>query len=97
MELIVFPPLAHQAACKAGYLHGDISAGNILLYVNERGQCRGLLNDWELAKEFDIMDGSQDTCRQLGRTVSSSHSNDITHFMNTFRPGNLAIPFGARA
>ena len=63
---------AHEAACRAGYLHRDISAGNILLFVDADGELVGMLNDWELAKEFSMTDGPQTTCRQLDRTVSAS-------------------------
>ncbi|KAM5542916.1 hypothetical protein V8D89_003300 [Ganoderma adspersum] len=42
--------IAHKEACQAGYIHRDISAGNILLYPNGNGGFVGLLNDWELSR-----------------------------------------------
>lgn len=56
---------------KAGILHRDISAGNLLIYEfkDESGEIKrkGLLNDWELSKPIAIIDK-----RQPERTVSSS-------------------------
>ncbi|KAI0767020.1 hypothetical protein C8Q74DRAFT_1354864 [Fomes fomentarius] len=43
---------AHQAAYNVGIIHRDISAGNILLYKNEKGIWKGMLTDWELAKDI---------------------------------------------
>ncbi|KAI0767026.1 hypothetical protein C8Q74DRAFT_1203896, partial [Fomes fomentarius] len=43
---------AHQAAYNVGIIHRDISAGNILLYKNEKGLWKGMLTDWELAKDI---------------------------------------------
>ncbi|KAI0710954.1 hypothetical protein C8Q76DRAFT_624510, partial [Earliella scabrosa] len=43
---------AHRAAYRAGIIHRDISAGNILLYPDSQGTMCGLLNDWELAKNI---------------------------------------------
>ncbi|KAI1784497.1 hypothetical protein LXA43DRAFT_901490 [Ganoderma leucocontextum] len=45
--------IAHKEACQAGYIHRDISAGNILLYPTAAGAWTGLLNDWELSKAFE--------------------------------------------
>ena len=57
-------------------MHRDISAGNVLIYVQESvvdGQLVqervGLLTDWELAKRTD----APEIARQPDRTVSSGH------------------------
>ncbi|KAI9062372.1 hypothetical protein FKP32DRAFT_1629470 [Trametes sanguinea] len=52
---------AHGNAYTAGILHRDISAGNVLIYINEsindKGELikkrDGLLTDWELSKEVE--------------------------------------------
>ncbi|KAI1784352.1 hypothetical protein LXA43DRAFT_1186478 [Ganoderma leucocontextum] len=44
---------AHARAFKAGIIHRDISAGNMLLYRGDDGKLYGLLNDWELSKKVD--------------------------------------------
>ena len=59
---------AHRAACEAGYMHRDISAGNILIYpsviylkdakVMAVRWC-GVLSDWELAKDASLMVATQ--------------------------------------
>ncbi|KAI0365594.1 hypothetical protein BV20DRAFT_1124877 [Pilatotrama ljubarskyi] len=57
---------AHSQAYKAGVIHRDISAGNVLLYYDpKKRRWGGLLNDWELSKftESDRPEG-----RQLDRT-----------------------------
>lgn len=65
----IYSCLAHKQACElAGYLHRDISEGNILLYrrklVDESEdpsgvQWGGLLIDWEYARKFSQEDASQ--------------------------------------
>ncbi|KAH9942023.1 kinase-like domain-containing protein [Amylocystis lapponica] len=64
---------AHHDAYKAGILHRDISAGNILIITTIEGgeACQhGLLNDWELAKELPNPDTpeAQISARQPDRT-----------------------------
>ncbi|KAH9942013.1 hypothetical protein B0H21DRAFT_884721 [Amylocystis lapponica] len=64
---------AHQDAYKAGILHRDISAGNILIITTIEGgeACQhGLLNDWELAKELPNPNApeAQISARQPDRT-----------------------------
>ena len=62
---------AHQAAFKAGILHRDISASNIMIvdsaHSGEISQ-GGMLIDWDLSKV--IGPGTPDPMRQLTRTVS---------------------------
>ncbi|KAI0628970.1 hypothetical protein C8Q77DRAFT_325978 [Trametes polyzona] len=69
---------AHSMAYRAGVIHRDISAGNVLLYYNPREEMWfGLLNDWELSKQIKspIVGG-----RQLDRTGTwqfmSAHALD---------------------
>nr|VWP01527.1 Filamentous fungal-specific transmembrane protein [Ganoderma boninense] len=56
---------AHAQAYKAGIIHRDISAGNMLLYKHEDGHWYGLLNDWKLSKKIDF---SSSEGRQPDRT-----------------------------
>ncbi|KAH8929759.1 hypothetical protein BT69DRAFT_1275984, partial [Atractiella rhizophila] len=45
---------AHQQAVQyANLLHRDVSVGNVLLLRTEDGEARGMLIDWELAKDND--------------------------------------------
>ena len=70
-RLIVLLNAAHAAAYKAGIIHRDISAGNMLIYADDDGEWYGLLNDWELSKAFT--DGQTDEGnRQFDRTVRDS-------------------------
>ena len=68
---------AHQKAYALGYIHCDISDGNVLIYPvetwDEKTQQwtvtrRALLADWELSKWTEDRPGSP---RQPDRTVSS--------------------------
>ncbi|KAH9943836.1 hypothetical protein B0H21DRAFT_892590 [Amylocystis lapponica] len=63
---------SHCDAFEAGILHRDISAGNILIVKHiQDGKVhhRGLLNDWELAKELpNIPENDQVSARQPDRT-----------------------------
>jgi serine/threonine protein kinase len=64
LRLTVLCQLAHQLAYeKAGILHRDISAGNIYL----RDTREGLLIDWELSANIDVLNSSP---RRPRRTVS---------------------------
>ena len=60
---------AHQAACKAGILHGDLSPGNIMLVDSETNIKDGMLIDWDLSKVIDPQD-KPGAVRQFTRTVS---------------------------
>ncbi|KAI0927318.1 hypothetical protein AcV5_007876 [Taiwanofungus camphoratus] len=73
VKLICDSIKAHrQAVEKANILHRDISAGNILILQYERRDSdgttwisyKGLLNDWELSKPFNVEEGQ----RQPDRT-----------------------------
>ncbi|RPD57788.1 hypothetical protein L227DRAFT_655338 [Lentinus tigrinus ALCF2SS1-6] len=58
---------AHKAAYKAGIIHRDISAGNILLWYNAGVGWQGMLNDWELSKHVPADDAASGG-RQPDRT-----------------------------
>ncbi|OSD00231.1 hypothetical protein PYCCODRAFT_1393850 [Trametes coccinea BRFM310] len=66
---------AHASAYSKGILHRDISAGNVLIYVNEhvdkQGKLRkerlGFLTDWELSKGV-VEEPAEDAPRQPDRT-----------------------------
>ena len=58
---------ADAQAFKAGIIHRDISAGNMLLYKDDDDEWCGVINDWELSKKVDF--GSPEG-RQPDRTVS---------------------------
>ncbi|KAI0753068.1 hypothetical protein C8Q80DRAFT_1335140 [Daedaleopsis nitida] len=61
---------AHQAANNAGIIHRDISAGNILLYQDDNGDWRGILNDWEMSKRVPAVEAASGD-RQPDRTVGT--------------------------
>ena len=75
-----FDLTAHEAAFALGYVHGDISPGNILIHttIDDGEEVRkGLLADWELCKRLeDYSEGR----RQPDRTVSDSLSFNTTLF-----------------
>jgi len=54
-----FPSLAHQGAYKVGFLHRDLSPGNIVIYEG----C-GYLIDWDMVKPIRVV-----TPRRMTRTV----------------------------
>ncbi|KAI1784498.1 hypothetical protein LXA43DRAFT_1041974 [Ganoderma leucocontextum] len=68
---------AHEKACAAGYIHRDISAGNILLYKDENNKWVGLLNDWELSKKF-VNGATEGGGRQLDRTGTWQFMSALT-------------------
>ncbi|RXW25086.1 hypothetical protein EST38_g739 [Candolleomyces aberdarensis] len=69
--LIIEAILAHEYAYKKGFIHRDISAGNVLIVVDEKvndqgdlvSERHGFLTDWELAKRV-----SDTSPRQQERT-----------------------------
>ena len=73
---------AHLGAYKKGIIHRDISAGNVLIFVeefvDEHGKFKtvrnGMLTDWELSKHVDDDDGP----RQPDRTVSGTPLSSVT-------------------
>ncbi|KAI1781739.1 hypothetical protein LXA43DRAFT_907881 [Ganoderma leucocontextum] len=68
---------AHERACEVGYIHRDISAGNILLYKTENKEWVGLLNDWELSKKF-VNGATEGGGRQLDRTGTWQFMSALT-------------------
>ena len=61
---------AHEAAYKAGVLHRDISAGNIMIVdKGEPNITGGILIDWDLCKIVNPED-KRTSARQFRRTVS---------------------------
>ncbi|EJF57404.1 hypothetical protein DICSQDRAFT_174046, partial [Dichomitus squalens LYAD-421 SS1] len=69
---------AHAEAYKAGIIHRDISAGNILMYKGKKGQWLGLLNDWELSKKVDneSLEGRQPDRTGTWQYMSAHALND---------------------
>ena len=64
--VLTMSTIAHAQAYRAGIIHRDISAGNILLYKQDDGDWYGLLNDWELSKQTNA---TAPEGRQPDRTV----------------------------
>ena len=58
---------AHEAAHKAGVLHRDISAGNIMIVEGHPDISYGMLIDWDHSKMVEPVTGA----RQHARTVSN--------------------------
>ncbi|TFK62780.1 hypothetical protein BDN72DRAFT_375843 [Pluteus cervinus] len=56
--------IAHEDACKAGYIHRDVSWANIMAKVVD-GQLRGILLDWDMCQELDETKLSKDKCDQV--------------------------------
>ncbi|KAI1797453.1 hypothetical protein LXA43DRAFT_969406 [Ganoderma leucocontextum] len=71
---------AHARAFKAGIIHRDISAGNMLLYRGDDGKLYGLLNDWELSKKVDHgpPEGRQPDRTGTWQYMSANALNDPT-------------------
>ncbi|TBU38476.1 hypothetical protein BD309DRAFT_874282 [Dichomitus squalens] len=69
---------AHAKAYKAGIIHRDISAGNMLMYKGKKGQWLGLLNDWELSKKVDneSLEGRQPDRTGTWQYMSAHALND---------------------
>ena len=69
--------VAHYNAWKAGFIHRDISAGNVLIRIDEVIENNalvttrsGMLADWEMSTA--VIDGDAgDECRAIDRTVRS--------------------------
>jgi len=73
--------IAHEAACAAGVLHRDISAGNIMIVDDDEPNVKGgILIDWDLSKVIDPPD-ERSTARQYTRTVSKV--SDAVHLLST--------------
>ncbi|KAL0960015.1 hypothetical protein HGRIS_011665 [Hohenbuehelia grisea] len=60
LRLVFDAFLGHKDAfTKCRLLHRDISAGNILIATAGDGRRHGILNDWDLAKSADGLDGAR--------------------------------------
>jgi hypothetical protein len=57
-------------------MHCDISAGNILIYVDKNGVYRGLLADWDLCKLVTV-DYSRMTHRTGTWQFGKNHSSHV--------------------
>jgi aminoglycoside phosphotransferase (APT) family kinase protein len=67
MQHILTHFTAHQATCKAGVLHRDLSPANIMILDGQEPS--GLLINWDLSKIIDPLEGSS-TAHWYARTVS---------------------------
>ena len=76
MQHVLTRITAHQAACKAGVLHGDLSPGNIMPIDSETGTDinNGMLIDWDLSKATNPSSQGRPDAPPcwLGRTISKS-------------------------
>ena len=90
---------AHYDAWKAGVIHRDISAGNVLIRITETiedgkyvRKREGILADWELSTV--VMSGDiTDSTRAIDRTVSS-FCFSYPGGANCRGTGDMAIPRG---
>ena len=67
MQHILTHFTAHQAACKAGVLHRDLSPINIMILDGQEPS--SLLINWDLSKIIDPLEGSSTACR-YAHTIS---------------------------
>ena len=76
MQRVLTRITAHQAACKAGVLHGNLSPGNIMLIDSETGTDinNGMLINWDLSKATNPSSQGRPNALPcwLGCTVSKS-------------------------
>ena len=70
---------AHQAACKAGILHCNISASNIMIVDSGEFPQGGILIDWDLSKAIDPQ--KPDAMCQLTHTVSKV--SDVAYILSS--------------
>jgi RIO-like serine/threonine protein kinase len=74
---------AHEQALRAGVLHRDISAGNIMIVDEAKSTIEfGMLIDWDLSKM--VYAGGTSTARQHTRTVSNVHNAVRLHIPDMF-------------
>jgi hypothetical protein len=57
---------------KCGYIHRDVSSGNVIIVRREDEEAQGLLIDWEHAKTFDMIKRGPS---QPNRTVRVPHAS----------------------
>lgn len=63
--------IAHKEAYEAGYLHWDVSSGNIIIYIGD-----GYLINWDLAKPTKIETPRHVTCMVCHTVVSCLPSDE---------------------